>query len=196
MRYDFLGFFRLIFSFIYTKLFFPKARLIRLPFDIRNKKYIQIGKNFTSGFNCRIEAIPLSKDQNICISIGDNVQMNDFVHIGSVSSIKIGNYVLMASKIYISDHNHGSYTLQNSDSPLTPPIDRPIFGKEVIIEDNVWIGESVCILPGVTIGKGSIIGALAVVTKDIPPYSIAVGNPAKVIKAYDFENAAWINQSN
>ncbi|MBL4677498.1 MAG: hypothetical protein JKY70_15040 [Mucilaginibacter sp.] len=63
--------------------------------------------------------------------------------------------------------------------------------KPVIIEDNVWIGETVSVLPGVTIGKGSIIGASAVVTKNIPPYSIAVGNPAKVIKTYNFESNSW-----
>ena len=51
----------------------------------------------------------------------------------------------------------------------------------------------VCILPGVTIGEGSIIGALSVVTKDIPPFSIAVGSPAKVIKIYNFETEKWEN---
>lgn len=54
--------------------------------------------------------------------------------------------------------------------------------KPVTIEDDVWLGARVCILPGVTIGKGSIIGACAVVSKSIPPYSLAVGNPAKVVK--------------
>jgi maltose O-acetyltransferase len=55
--------------------------------------------------------------------------------------------------------------------------------KAVIIEDNVWIGARVIILPGVTIGKGSTIGAGAVVSKNIPPYSVAVGNPARVVKS-------------
>ncbi len=52
----------------------------------------------------------------------------------------------------------------------------------ITIQDNVWIGGKVCILPGVTIGEGAVIGAGSVVTKDIPPYSLAVGNPAKVIR--------------
>ncbi|WP_279145834.1 DapH/DapD/GlmU-related protein, partial [Clostridium tyrobutyricum] len=64
-------------------------------------------------------------------------------------------------------------------------------GKEVVIEDDVWIGEMVCILPGVRIGKGSIIGAGAIVTKNIPKYSIAVGNPAKVVKNYNFNDKVW-----
>ena len=98
----------------------------------------------------------------------------------------------MASKIFISDHNHGSYGDSHSDSPLTIPSERVSVSQGVIIEDNVWIGESACILPGVTIGFGSIIGALSVVSKSIPPYSIAVGNPAKIVKKYDFLTNKWI----
>jgi acetyltransferase-like isoleucine patch superfamily enzyme len=190
-RYGLLGSFKLVLSLIYTKLFFSNARLIRLPFDIRNKKYINIGDNFTSGFGCRIEAFPNDLNCLNCIQIGQNVQINDYVHIGAVNSIIIGNNVLMASKIYITDHNHGSYTLSDSDNPISIPIDRKSIGYPVVIEDNVWLGESVCVLPGVTIGKGSIIGALSVVTKSIPPYSIAVGSPAKVIKFFDFEKNIW-----
>lgn len=54
--------------------------------------------------------------------------------------------------------------------------------KPVVIEDDVWIGLRVTILPGVTIGKGSVIGASAVVTKSVPPYSVVAGNPAKIVK--------------
>lgn len=57
-----------------------------------------------------------------------------------------------------------------------------MISKSVSIEDDVWLGYNVTVLPGVTIGKGSVIGAGSVVCSDIPPYSIAVGNPAKVIK--------------
>lgn len=191
-RYGFLGALRLLVSLIYTKIFFREARLIRLPFDIRNKKNIKVGKNFTAGFGCRIEAFPLNEDNKICISIGKNVQINDYVHIGAVGSITIGDNVLMASKIYISDHNHGSYDELISDHPMSLPIDRKAVCKPVVIGDNVWLGESVCILSGVTIGEGSVVGALSVVTKSIPPYSIAVGSPAKVVKRYDFEINKWI----
>ncbi|MCD0473669.1 acetyltransferase [Flavobacterium sp. EDS] len=191
-RYGFFGGLRILVSLLYTKIFFRQARLIRLPFDIRNKRNIKIGENFTSGFGCRIEAIPLIDGNDICITIGENVQINDYVHIGAVGSITIGDNVLMASKIYISDHNHGSYDNFVSDHPMSIPMLRKPVCKPVVIEDNVWIGESVCVLPGVTIGKGCIIGALSVVTKDIPSFSIAVGSPAKVIKKYDFEINKWV----
>lgn len=190
-RYGLLGCLRLLISTVYTKIVYPKARLIRLPFDVRNKKNIKIGKAFTAGVGCRLEAFPLVDANKICIEIGENVQINDYVHIGAVGSIKIGNNVLLASKIYISDHNHGSYDSQVSDHPLSMPIDRLPICKPVIIEDNVWLGESVCVLPGVTIGEGCVIGALSVVTKSIPAYSIAVGSPARVVKQYNFESNKW-----
>ncbi|GGA63246.1 putative lipopolysaccharide biosynthesis O-acetyl transferase WbbJ [Flavobacterium palustre] len=191
-RYGFLGSIRLVVSLIYTKIFFYKARLIRLPFDIRNRRFIKIGRRFTAGFGCRIEAFPLDKNDEYCITIGDNVQINDYVHIGAVGNITIGNNVLMASKIYISDHNHGNYDDLISDHPMSIPEERKAICKPVVIGDNVWLGESVCILPGITIGEGCIVGALSVVTKSIPPYSIAAGNPAKVVKKYDFEINKWI----
>lgn len=83
--------------------------------------------------------------------------------------------------VTVTDNSHGhNDSLEELD---TAPLLRPVYSKgPVIIEDNVWIGDKAIILPNVTIGKGSIIGAGAVVTKDIPPYCIAVGNPAKVIR--------------
>lgn len=191
-RYGFFGLIKLCFSVLYTRLFFPQARIIRLPFDIRNRKNIKIGNKLTTGTGCRIEAIPLHKTNDIFIEIGDNVQINDYVHIGSVGSVYIGNNVLIASKVYISDHNHGSYDDYRSDSPVINPIDREPVVKPVVIEDNVWLGESVCVLPGVTIGFGTIIGANSVVTKDVPANCIAVGSPARVVKTYNYELNKWV----
>lgn len=191
-RYGIRGFLKLMVSFIFTKLFYNNARLIRLPFDIRNKKNIQIGNGLTTGFGCRLEVHPIKQTNDKLLIIGKNVEINDYVHIAAGESVIIGDNVLLASKIFISDINHGSYTCPKHDSPLIPPNKRENSTSPVVIEDNVWIGESVCVLSGVTIGKGSIIGALSVVTKDIPPYSIAVGSPAKVVKQYDFEKQEWV----
>jgi len=189
--YGFYGSIRVIISLLYTKLFFPNARLIRLPIDIRNRKYIKFGKNFTSGFGCRIEAFPKIKE-NIVLQFGNNVQINDYVHITAMESVKIGNNVLLASKIYISDCSHGSYCGDENDChPNTIPVDRPLFAKPVLIEDNVWLGEFVSVLPGVTIGKGTIVGANSVVTKSLPSNVIAVGSPAKPIKKFNFQTSRW-----
>lgn len=195
-RYGFFGVIRLFISFIYTKVVYPQARLIRLPFDIRNSHNISIGRNFTTGFGCRIEAHPQVDKNNKNIIIGENVEINDYVHIAAAEKIEIGNDVLIASKVFISDLNHGNYSGTNVDSPFTTPNSRKLSSKPVIIKDNVWIGEGVCIMSGVTIGYGSIIGASSVVTKDIPDLSIAVGAPARVIKKFDVSSNKWISLSN
>ena len=173
-----------------TLFIFPNARIIRFPIDIRGKKYIQISKGFTTGVGCRIEAYP-ETDKKV-LFFGENFQMNDYVHITAMESVKIGNDVLLASKIYISDCSHGSYSGDENDShPDSIPPDRPLSSKPVVIEDNVWLGEFVSVLPGVTIGKGSIVGANSVVSKNLPPYVIAVGTPAKPIKKFNFETNKW-----
>lgn len=84
--------------------------------------------------------------------------------------------------VYISDNNHGD---SDFASLQQRPSERYLSVKgSVVIEDNVWIGDKVSILSGVTIGKGSIIGCNAFVTKDVPPYSVVGGIPAKIIKTY------------
>lgn len=173
-----------------TKIICRRSRLIRFPFDIRGRKFIDLGNNLTTGVGCRLEAF--SDNDEKTLLFGDNVQINDYVHISAMKSVRIGNNVLMAGKIYISDNSHGFYKGNNEDSdPNIPPIERSYLCNPVFIKENVWIGESVTILPGVTIGEGSIIGANSVVSKSIPPYSIAVGQPAKVIKRYDFKQKKW-----
>ena len=74
---------------------------------------------------------------------------------------------------------------------MSMPKKRKIYSSPIKIERNVWIGEFVSILQGVTVGEGSIIGTMSVVTKDIPPYTIVVGSPAKPIKRYNFETKKW-----
>ena len=189
-RYSLLGFLKLGIWLIRTKIVFSKARIIRFPFDVRGKKYIAISEGFTTGVGCRLEAYP--EIENKVLQIGKNVQMNDYVHITARINVTIGDNVLMASKIYISDCSHGSYAGDEWDSnPNTIPKDRFLSSRPVIIEDNVWLGEFVSVLPGVIIGKGTIVGANSVVSKSLPAYVIAVGAPAKPIKKYNFESQRW-----
>lgn len=192
IRYGILGILKLIVFKIRTYFTFRNARLIRYPFRVRGKLFMQIGKGFTTGFNCRLDVFNHYNLSGPLIKIGKNVEINDDVHIAAVESVIIGDDVLIASKVYITDHNHGNYKDVNQDSPMTAPNSRKIFTAPVVIEKNVWIGEFVCILQGVTIGEGAIIGTMSVVSKSIPPYSIAVGSPAKVIKKYDFELNEWV----
>ena len=105
--------------------------------------------------------------------IGDNSGIGAYSAIGTA---KIGNYVMMGTHCLIISQNHRFHD-------LTIPMCRQGFQQDmpIVIEDDVWIGSRVIILPGVRIGHGSIIGAGAVVTKDVEPYTIVGGNPAKVI---------------
>ena len=102
------------------------------------------------------------------------------------SKIEIGNDVLFASNVLITSENHGI-----DPETSIPYMNQELTGNEVSIGDGCWIGEKVIILPGVKIGKKCVIGAGSVVTKSVPDFSIAVGNPAKVIKRYDFSKKKW-----
>lgn len=147
-------------------------------------KYMTIG-SVIIGRQCRIEIITeyKSKILNPKLVLGKNVIINDRVHIGCANYVEIGDNCLFASNIYISDHNHGKYKGSNPSSIFQNVADRDLdYDKGVIIGKNVWLGEGVAVLPGSKIGDNSIIGSNAVVTDIIPPNSIAVGIPAKVIK--------------
>ena len=134
------GLVKLVFHKLNTIIFFSKSRLIRLPIIIRGKKYIDFGSGLTTGVGCRFEAYHNLKSKKT-LKIGKNVQINDYVHITAMSSVIIGDNVLMASKIYISDCSHGFYNGGEIDSsPEQYPIDRSYNISEVIIEDNVWLG--------------------------------------------------------
>jgi acetyltransferase-like isoleucine patch superfamily enzyme len=180
-------------SLIYTKIFYNGARLIRRPIYVRGKNFFKFGKGFTTGYNCRIEMFETGSGGQKKLIIGENCKIGDYVHIAAGEKVTIGDNCLMASKIYISDLNHGDYSSNATHSaPDVPPDDRPLFTKPVSIGDNVWIGENVSILLGVSIGNGCIIGANSVVNRSIPDNCIAVGAPAKVVKLYDENLRAWI----
>lgn len=152
------------------------------PYYFYGVDHIRIGNNFRSFKGLRLEthSIHLGNSYNPSLVIGDNVSINFDCHIGCINKVNIGNNVLLASRVFITDHFHGE--ILGSELHI-PPSQRSLFSKgPVIIEDNVWIGEGVIIMPNVTIGKNSIIGANSVVTKSFPDNSVIVGCPAKIIK--------------
>ncbi len=120
------------------------------------------------------------------------IQIGRWCYIGAhfsilnASKVTVGDNVLIASYVLITSENHTA----NPESALEYK-DQPLQTKPVSIGDGCWIGEKVCILPGVSIGKKCVIGAGSVVVKSIPDYCIAAGNPAKVIKRYNFVSHQW-----
>src|SRR5882757_4970091 len=157
------------------------------------------GKNTIIRYNTRMDLFPFKN-----FEIGSNSIIEDFatinngvgdVFIGNntgvglsnviIGPVKLGNYVMLAQNIVISGLNHGY------EDVTMPPRMQKVVTKQITIEDDVWIGANCVITAGVTIGKHAIIGAGSVVTKDIPQFSVAVGNPARVIKKYNFETNTW-----
>lgn len=187
-KYSLSEFIKTSYSYIYTKLMYPKARLIRRPVYIRGSKSLTGGKGLTMGRFCRFDL----EGNKETLYIGDNCEMGDNVHIVAYENVIIGKNVLMASKIFISDTSHGNYKSgRKQDRPSTVPGKRSLVTKPTKIGNNVWIGENVVILPGSIIGNGSIIGANAVVVGKIPDNTISVGSPARVIKRWNESSSCW-----
>ncbi|AIZ56343.1 serine acetyltransferase [Candidatus Methanoplasma termitum] len=142
----------------------PKLRAIFYEETLTNcgkNMYIHSGVTFYFPYN---------------ISIGDNVYMNRNVFITARDRVEIGDNVLIGPNVMINTGNH-VYT-----DPKTPIYLQGHVSEEIVIEDDVWIAANVAVLKGVRIGKGSVVGAGSVVVKDVPPYSVVVGVPAKKIK--------------
>lgn len=191
-EYSFLDKVKLALYLCRTKAIDRRVRLFRFPITIRGRKYIDFGQRLTTGVGCRFDVYP-NRLGGATLKFGNNVQINDYVHFVGMESIEIGDNVLMASHIFISDNSHGSYKCNFQDSdPRLPPTEREYVTAPVKIGNNVWIGEGVCIMPGVNIGEGCVIGAHSIVNKDIPANSLAVGSPAKVVKQFNFETKHWV----
>lgn len=128
-RYDSISsLIKILFDMVNTKIFFSNVRLIRWPFYIRGKKFVDFGENLTTGVGCRLDAFPIDYySKNKVIFFGKNVQINDYVHIGAINKIIIGNNVLIASRVFITDHNHGNYKDNNQDFPHITPLRRTLF---------------------------------------------------------------------
>lgn len=183
------------YALICTRLFYRGARLIRRPFYCRGKSRFQFAEGFTTGHSCRFDLLGDCTDKRKKLFIGKNCKIGDNVHIVANEEVTIGDNCLMASKIFISDTSHGNYSGESEQSPPgTPPDNRVLITKPVHIGNNVWIGENACILLGVVIGDGCIIGANSVVTREVKPNCIVAGAPAKVIKVYDEEKKMWMRR--
>lgn len=191
-HYSFFEKIQLAYFLLRTKFINRKIRLIRFPFVLRGRQFVDFGNNLTTGFWCRFEVYPTDNDVRKRLILGNNIQMNDYVHICALDHVEIGDGCLFASHVYISDNSHGRYSGGFCESsPDEAPDHREYVIAPVKIGKNVWLAEGVIIMPGVTIGDGCVIGAHSVVNKDIPEGCIAVGSPAKVIKRYSRDSKCW-----
>ena len=120
------------------------------------------------------------------IEIGDGCIVGIRNSFAAINSIKIGKNVLFAGYVHLTDHSHG---YEDIDRPVTPQ--QLVSKGPIVVEDDCWLGFGCEILSGVHIGKHCVVAARSVVTKDVPSYSIVAGNPAHVIKVYNFEKEKW-----
>jgi carbonic anhydrase/acetyltransferase-like protein (isoleucine patch superfamily) len=170
-----------LYSYMIRDMFKKMDGTIEVLHELRGAKYISIGKGSVVLKHTILTAWDKFNNQEFCpsITIGKNTSINEYNHITCCNSITIGDNVLTGRHVFISDNNHGDLS-SNLD---IPPQLRPLCSKGgVVICDNVWVGERSCILGGVTIGKGSIVAANSVVTKDVPPYCLVAGVPAQIKK--------------
>lgn len=158
------------------------SSLIRRKITLWHPENISIGKNIHIFSNCILATHPCDiVASNPELIIGDNCEIGENTHITCANRIVIGNGLLTGRRCTITDNSHGESLIENLG--VRPRMRKSFSKGPVHIGDNVWLGDNVVVLPGVSIGNGCIIGANAVVTKDIPAYSVAVGNPAKVVKS-------------
>ena len=179
-------------EYLFLKRLKKNKCVIHKTITFREKKYIQIGANVCLGEGTRLLCWSKYTSGKQPQALTPNLIIKDGVHstrnltIQCANKIVIEKDVLIASDVFIIDFNHGINPLTNNY------LDNPLDCSEVIIKKGAWIGNGAIILPGVVIGEKSIVGAGSVVTKSVPPYSIAVGNPARVIKKYDFDIQKWV----
>lgn len=180
-RYNILS--NYIYSLKYCKAF--KCHNVEFKRKInftKGEKYFSIDKYTSFGKMAVLTAWDEYADESFTpeVKIGEHCNFGDYLHLTCINKIVIGDNVLTGRWVTISDNGHGEtdyYNLQIS------PAKRKLSCKgPVEIGNNVWIGDKATILSGVRIGEGSVIAANAVVSKDIPAYSVAAGNPAQIIK--------------
>lgn len=173
--------------FIYPFQFksFGKKSKIVSPLKIDGKKNIIVGDQVYISYKTWLLCLSLTNNEHPILKFGNGCKIGNFNHICSTQSVVFENDVLTADKVYVSDNLH---SISSIDIPIHKQPIKQI--NTVTIGEGSWLGENVCVI-GANIGKHCVIGANAVVTNDIPDYSIAVGIPAKVIKRYNFETQQW-----
>ena len=171
-----------------------KNAKIGLKFSIVGAKDITIGENFNGGDNISLWAWEKYNGkcrlQKPCLIIEDNVTITNNCVITCANKILVGAGTLLGRGTFVTDNSHGKNE-ELAELKILPG-KRELYSKgSVNIGKNVWTGTNVCIMPGVTIGDGAIIGANSVVTHDIPAAAVAVGAPARVVKIVGSESIKY-----
>lgn len=162
--------------------------------------YLKKGKRSVIYWSVRKDIVPFNdfhlgkssviEDYSVINNAVGEITIGNHTRIGLgntiIGPVMIGNNVILAQNIVISALNH------NFEDVSMTINQQGVKTDQIIIEDNVWIGANSSVLAGVHIGEHVVVGAGSVVTKDIPPFSVVVGNPARILKVYDHKEQRWI----
>jgi acetyltransferase-like isoleucine patch superfamily enzyme len=176
-----------VFRLLYSRKFggFGSKTHVIFPAGVDGARNIFLGDDVYIGYKTFLAANPLTGSSACLLKIGSGCRIGRFNHIFATRRIVLHKKVLTANNVYISDNFHGWRI------PNAPIMDQPIQQiADVEIGEGTWIGHNACVL-GVQIGRNCVIGANAVVTRNIPDYCVAVGVPAVIIKRYDTLTQSW-----
>jgi acetyltransferase-like isoleucine patch superfamily enzyme len=155
---------------------------------INRPRFVSLGDGVRINRNTSINLHPADKhSEKILLKVGNGAIISENCYISACNSIVIEENVGISPNVMIIDA-----TRKPGDIYLPYKEADPTEVGYVKVEADSWIAYGACILPNVTIGKHSLIGALSVVNRDIPPYSVAVGAPVRIVKRYDFDKQAWV----
>ncbi len=154
---------------------------------INRPRFVQLGDHVRIKRNTSINLHPKDKrSKDILLFVGEDVIISESCFISACNRIVIEEHVGISPNVMIIDNS------RKPGDVSRPSKEQKVEVGFVHIGADSWIAYGACVMPNVTIGKHCIIGALSVVNKDIPPYSVAVGSPAKVVKRYDFDRKEWV----
>jgi acetyltransferase-like isoleucine patch superfamily enzyme len=153
--------------------------IVRKPLSIVNGRYISLGRKVLIRDGARLEVIPRPGEPLPSVTIGDNVTVEQDFHLACCGSITIGDNVSIAARCAVVDITHPFWKVDVSENLAGAILEGP---QKVSIGRRVFLGLGVTILPNVEIGEGAVIGPHSVVMTDIPPFCVAAGIPAKVIR--------------
>ena len=173
-------------SFVYKS--FGRKALLYKPVTVKGKKYISIGAGCNIAEGARIEAISQWGDEQRfepSIEIGENTTFENFVQLTAAGKLTIGHDCVFSSRVFITTAEHDYSVIDKK------VMQQKLNVKDVEIGNYCFLGMDVKVFPGVKIGDNVIVGANAIVMNDLPPYTVCIGAPAKVIKKFNFESKEW-----
>lgn len=161
---------------------FGRSSVLSLPCRLVETGNISIGEGAFLGPGCWLQTLPRDGEPAPRLAIGDRTSVSGTAVLSAAREVVLEEGVLLARNVYISDHIHAyaDTTKAIQDQGLDKV-------EAVRIKRGAWLGQNVVVCPGVTVGRGAVVGANSVVTKDVPDWSVAVGSPAKVIKSFAAE---------